>query len=143
MSANWQSLRDIFRPTEVPLNLPISLTDLEKFKAGFKPTQPDDGWEINSAYLKEKDAWSVNWARMAFGHSHYVFVILPASARGKGPLIESLIYDSRTAARINITEDVTINEAIFRARSDPGCEIEAHPNIGFDEVFQYTFDIVE
>ncbi|KAF1822593.1 uncharacterized protein K489DRAFT_370245 [Dissoconium aciculare CBS 342.82] len=132
----------MFRPTEVPSNPPISLTDFEKFKAGFKPTQPEDGWEINSTYLKEKDAWSVNWARMAFGHSHYVFVILPASAHGKGLSIESLIYESRTAARINITEEMAIKEAIFRARYDLGFEIEAHPNISFDEVFQYTFDMV-
>jgi hypothetical protein len=132
----------MFQPAEVQLNLPISLTDFEKFKAGFKPTQPEDGWVIIPTYLKEKDAWSVNWERMAFDHSHYVFVILPASADGKGPLIESLIYESRTAARINISEDMAIKEAIFRARYDLECDIEAFPNIDFDEVFQYTMDMV-
>jgi hypothetical protein len=124
-------------PQTIEWNLPISVSDFNILKTGFRSGNFDDKWAIDSSHLHESDAYSVAWSRSWTGHPHYILIIKENLSGTAGPGIESMIYESFTQADIRITAHMAKEEVICLARINFGCKFKEYPEVDMDKVFVY------
>ncbi|KAF1827952.1 uncharacterized protein K489DRAFT_376111 [Dissoconium aciculare CBS 342.82] len=132
--------KDMRRPETIQWDLPISASDFEILKKGCKPRSMDDRWSVRPTYLRESHAYSISWTRSWTGDPHYTLIIVRNLSSRKGPVIESMIYESFTQSDIDITAEMAKQEVICLSRNMLGCEIKAFPEIDEDQVFSYPLD---
>jgi hypothetical protein len=125
------------RPEKIEWDLPISESDFEKLKKGFKPTCMEDHWAVQPTYLRESNAYSICWTRSWTGDPHYVLIIARNLSSAKGPTIQAMIYESFTQSDINITAEMAKQEVICLSRGLLRCGINAFPEIDRKKVFHY------
>jgi hypothetical protein len=130
-------VHEMRRPETVQWNLPISDADFAILKKGLRPQSMDDKWSVHPTYLRESNAYSVSWARSWTGYPHYTLIIARNVSSSKGPLIESMVFESFTRADIEITAEMAKQEVICLSRNVLECEIAAFPPIDDNKVFVY------
>jgi hypothetical protein len=130
-------VHEMRRPQTVQWDLPISDADFTILKKGLRPESMDDKWSVHPTYLQESNAYSVSWARSWTGYPHYTLIIARNISSSKGPVIESMVFESLTRADNKITAEMAKQEVICLSRNVLGCKIAAFPPIDGDKVFVY------
>jgi hypothetical protein len=131
------------RPETIEWGMPISESDFEILRKGFKPRWMEDRWAVRPTFLRESNAYSIRWTRSWTGDPHYELIIARNLSSRKGPMIRAMVYESFTQSDINITADMAKQEVICLSRNMLGCDIKAFGEIDEDKVFYYPLVSVE
>jgi hypothetical protein len=113
-------------PATAPWGLPISDTDLEKLKAGFRPKDQDDKWYFYVSPTEQPI--SVHIARSAFNIDFYILhvVVKPGGdgSSGSSAEIASITWETNRGC---LSEEQAKKEAVMITRSVLECDFDAHP----------------
>ncbi|OTA52915.1 hypothetical protein K449DRAFT_390622 [Hypoxylon sp. EC38] len=124
-----ESKKPMKEPLTAPLDLPISDSDVEKLKVGFKSKSMDDKWDILIEDPDENGGISVHIIRSWLQEECYILHIVPRSSNDDGgsAKIRSITWEGNKAG-LQCDAEQAKKEAVILLRGHLNCEFEALPD---------------
>ncbi|PQE19103.1 atp-dependent dna helicase protein [Rutstroemia sp. NJR-2017a BBW] len=114
-------------PLTASLSIPISASDVEKIKAGFRSRNMDDKWDLLAENPDEEGNLSLHIIRNWLHEECYVLHVVPEH-EGKAK-IEKITWEGNKGG-LRCDEKQAMMEAVILCRMMLGCEFEALPEYG-------------
>ncbi|GAD92962.1 hypothetical protein NFIA_059010 [Paecilomyces variotii No. 5] len=122
------SKRPLKEPLTAPLDLPISDTDVEKLKVGFKSQSMDDKWDFLIEDPDENGGISLHIIRNWLQAECYIFHIVPKPSNDDGgsARIQSITWEGNKSG-LQCDAEQANKEAVILCRGWLHCEFDALP----------------
>ncbi|KAI0839950.1 hypothetical protein F5Y06DRAFT_265047 [Hypoxylon sp. FL0890] len=123
------SKKPMKEPLTAPWDLPISDTDVEKLKVGFKSKSMDDKWDMLIEDPDENGNISLHIIRNWLQEECYILHIVPKPCNDDGgsAKIQSITWEGNKAG-LQCDAEQAKKEAVILTRGHLNCEFEALPH---------------